>query len=116
MKKTLHLVLALIALSFPSAAAARGGTPSVRSGVIAYSSCNADEAFNESPECFKTAQGATLALYQDPNLEADSEISLGRDLANKVLSGQRSAPQSSDTEQIISSESGSGTAATERQG
>jgi hypothetical protein len=35
------------------------------SGVIVYSSCNADEAFNESPECFKNAPGATLALYDD---------------------------------------------------
>jgi len=37
------------------------------SGVIVYSSCNADEAFNESPECFKSAPGAKLALYDDTN-------------------------------------------------
>jgi hypothetical protein len=37
------------------------------SGIIVYSSCNADEAFNESPECFKNAPGAKLALYDDTN-------------------------------------------------
>ena len=37
------------------------------SGIIVYSSCNADEAFNESPECFKSAPGAKLALYDDTN-------------------------------------------------
>jgi hypothetical protein len=37
------------------------------SGIIVYSSCNADEAFAESPECFKTAQGAKLSLYDDTN-------------------------------------------------
>jgi hypothetical protein len=35
------------------------------SGTIVYSSCNADEAFNESPECFKAAPGAKLSLYDD---------------------------------------------------
>jgi nitrogen fixation protein FixH len=37
------------------------------SGTIVYSSCNADEAFNESPECFRAAPGAKLALYDDTN-------------------------------------------------
>lgn len=37
------------------------------SGTIVYSSCNADEAFAESPECFKSAPGATLSLYNDTN-------------------------------------------------
>jgi len=37
------------------------------SGTIVYSSCNADEAFAESPECFKNAPGAKLALYDDTN-------------------------------------------------
>jgi len=37
------------------------------SGTIVYSSCNADEAFNESPECFKSAPGAKLSLYDDTN-------------------------------------------------
>jgi len=35
------------------------------SGTIVYSSCNADEAFNESPECDKAAKGAKLSLYDD---------------------------------------------------
>jgi hypothetical protein len=37
------------------------------SGTIVYSSCNADEAFAESPECFRPAPGALLALYDDTN-------------------------------------------------
>jgi hypothetical protein len=37
------------------------------SGTVVYSSCNADEAFAESPECFKSAPGAKLALYDDTN-------------------------------------------------
>ena len=37
------------------------------SGTIVYSSCNADEAFAESRECFKAAPGAKLALYDDTN-------------------------------------------------
>lgn len=31
------------------------------------SACNADEAFNESPECGKEVPGAKLALYDDTN-------------------------------------------------
>ena len=67
MKTTLQLAFALIAMLFPSAAAAQGGKASAWSGVVVYSSCNADEAFNESPECFKAAPDATLALYDDTN-------------------------------------------------
>ena len=45
-----------------------------------------------------------------------SAISVGRDRASMVLPPRRSAPQSSDTAEVIFSESGSGTAAAERQG
>jgi hypothetical protein len=37
------------------------------SGVLVTSACNADEAFNESPECFKNVPGARIALYDDTN-------------------------------------------------
>ena len=37
------------------------------SGVIVSSSCNADEAFFESPECNKVVPGAKLSLYDDTN-------------------------------------------------
>jgi hypothetical protein len=37
------------------------------SGVLVTSACNADEAFNESPECFKNVPGAKIALYDDTN-------------------------------------------------
>jgi hypothetical protein len=35
------------------------------SGVLVSSACNADEAFNESPECTKDVPGAKQALYDD---------------------------------------------------
>lgn len=35
------------------------------SGTIVYSSCNADEAFAESPECSRAAPGAKFSLYDD---------------------------------------------------
>ena len=52
-----------------SVAAGQADTPNSGpwSGTIVYSSCNADEAFNESPECFRAAPGAKLALYDDTN-------------------------------------------------
>jgi hypothetical protein len=37
------------------------------SGTLVSSSCNADEAFNESSECTKNLPGAKLALYDDTN-------------------------------------------------
>jgi hypothetical protein len=37
------------------------------SGVLVSSSCNPDEAFNESPECNKNVPGAKLSLYDDTN-------------------------------------------------
>src|ERR1700675_1673429 len=37
------------------------------SGILVSSSCNADEAFAESPECTKNVPGAKLALYDDTN-------------------------------------------------
>jgi hypothetical protein len=35
------------------------------SGTMVYSSCDADEAFAESPECYKAAPGAEFSLYDD---------------------------------------------------
>jgi hypothetical protein len=35
------------------------------SGTLVSSACNADEAFNESPECSKNVPGAKLSLYDD---------------------------------------------------
>jgi hypothetical protein len=37
------------------------------SGILVSSSCNADEAFFESPECNKAVPGAKLSLYDDTN-------------------------------------------------
>jgi hypothetical protein len=41
--------------------------PRAWSGTLVSSSCNADEAFNESTECLKSMPGAKLALYDDTN-------------------------------------------------
>jgi hypothetical protein len=67
MTTNLRLDLATIVsfLLLPSWAASQTSRPAAWSGVIVYSSCNADEAFNESPECYRSAPGATLALYDD---------------------------------------------------
>ena len=39
--------------------------PGSWSGVVVSSACNADEAFNESPECTRIVPSAKLALYDD---------------------------------------------------
>ena len=67
-KSFLLLIPTLLFLS-PLTVYAQSGEPKSASwsGTIVYSSCNADEAFAESPECFKSAPGAKLALYDDTN-------------------------------------------------
>jgi hypothetical protein len=67
--KSLFLVLAALLWIAPFASAAQnnGTSPGVWSGVLVSSSCNADEAFAESPECTKAVPGAKLALYDDTN-------------------------------------------------
>jgi len=63
--------LSLVALSLFASRAMIGQKPGASSGawsgVIVSSACNADEAFNESPECFKNVPGAKLSLYDDTN-------------------------------------------------
>ena len=65
------LLLHLLTFSIASLALAQQNNNVAKSGawsgVLVSSACNADEAFNESPECFKNAPGATLALYDDTN-------------------------------------------------
>ena len=48
-------------------AAGQGNKPPFGSwsGTIVFSSCNADEAFAESPECMTAAPGAKFSLYDD---------------------------------------------------
>jgi hypothetical protein len=61
--------VALLPLIAPSFTLAQTQThrPGTWSGIIVSSACNADEAFNESPECFKEVPDAKLALYDDTN-------------------------------------------------
>lgn len=67
-KRFFLYLVALFSVAY-LAAAAQTNTPNSRSwsGTIVYSSCNADEAFAESPDCFRVAPGAELALYDDTN-------------------------------------------------
>src|SRR6266481_8432679 len=53
--------------------------PESWSGVLVSSACNADEAFNESPECTRNVPGAKLALYDDT-----SRVMYGLDPQEKV--------------------------------
>lgn len=67
--KTLCLLAAFGVASGASHALEQENTPKTGSwsGVLVTSACNADEAFNESPECFKAVPGAQVALYDDTN-------------------------------------------------
>src|SRR6267378_4235986 len=61
--------LSLVALFSiaPVAMAGQNNTtkPGSWSGILVSSSCNADEAFAESPECTKSVPDAKLSLYDD---------------------------------------------------
>jgi hypothetical protein len=66
-----HFFLYLVALFSitPLAAAGQNNTtkPGSWSGTLVSSSCNADEAFAESPDCTKNVPGAKVALLDDTN-------------------------------------------------
>lgn len=59
-------ILGAVLFCLAQAAAGQGKT-GAWSGVLVTSACNADEAFNESPECLKNVPGAKTALYDDTN-------------------------------------------------
>ena len=63
----LHLVT-LFSIAHVAVAGQNNTTkPGSWSGILLSSSCNADEAFAESPECTNVVPGAKLALYDDTN-------------------------------------------------
>src|SRR5712675_3401239 len=65
---TTHIFLLLVLSSWaPLTLAGQNNRakPSSWSGILVSSSCNADEAFAESPECTKDVPGAKLSLYDD---------------------------------------------------
>jgi hypothetical protein len=64
-RATLYLVVLYSVASLVSAGQANKVSSGSWSGTIVYSSCNADEAFAESPECTRAAPGAKLSLYDD---------------------------------------------------
>jgi hypothetical protein len=59
--------IASLAVAGQNNAANSGMKAGAWAGVLVSSSCNADEAFAESPECTKDVPGAKLALYDDTN-------------------------------------------------
>jgi hypothetical protein len=66
--KRLFLYLWLFSITLLAFAQQNNATkPGSWSGVLVSSACNADEAFNESPECTRNVPGAKLALYDDTN-------------------------------------------------
>src|SRR5260370_20180145 len=71
--KCFFLCLVALLSMAPLAAAGQNNSgnstakPGAWSGTVVSSSCNADEAFNESSECVKNVPGAKLALYDDTN-------------------------------------------------
>ena len=68
LKRLLLSVVALHSTAFLALGGQNKATNSGSwSGIVFSSACNADEAFNESPECTKEVPGAKLALYDDTN-------------------------------------------------
>jgi hypothetical protein len=67
-KRILHCLVVIFSIA-PLALTGRDTTTKQGSwsGILVSSSCNADEAFAESPECMKEVPGAKLALYDDTN-------------------------------------------------
>jgi hypothetical protein len=67
--KRLLFSVSLLLFTASLALGGQNNPPKARawSGVLVTSACNADEAFNESPECFKNVPGAKIALYDDTN-------------------------------------------------
>jgi len=61
------LLIALLAAAGQNNSNDSTAKPGAWSGTVVSSSCNADEAFNESSECVKNVPGAKLALYDDTN-------------------------------------------------
>jgi hypothetical protein len=59
--------LAFVLVSPLGVARQSGANSGAWSGILVSSACNADEAFNESPECMKDVPGAQIALYDDTN-------------------------------------------------
>ena len=63
----LYLMALSCVASLPVAAQNSARNSRSWSGILVSSSCNADEAFFESPECNKVVPGAKLSLYDDTN-------------------------------------------------
>jgi hypothetical protein len=62
----LYFTAIFVAAVLPVGAQKNEAKDGAWSGTLLYSSCNADEAFNEAPDCLKDiVPGAKLSLYDD---------------------------------------------------
>jgi hypothetical protein len=66
LRSLLPLIAILAVVALPLLAQKNDAKEGAWSGTLLYSSCNADEAFNEAPDCTKDiVPGAKLSLYDD---------------------------------------------------
>jgi hypothetical protein len=80
---------AAVFVSTGALAAAQSGTskPGAWSGTLVSSACNADEAFAEVPDCYKSVAGAKMALLDDTDrvmYELDPQESVTAHLGDSV--------------------------------
>jgi hypothetical protein len=62
-----RLIFFLLASALVAPAQSSAPVSASWSGILVSSACNADEAFNEAPDCTKNIPGARLSLYDDTN-------------------------------------------------
>lgn len=65
MTKRFFYLVALFCIARPAFGGQNGTKAGSWSGTLVSSSCNADEAFAESPDCTKNVPGAKLSLLDD---------------------------------------------------
>jgi hypothetical protein len=59
------VLLTMILMASLSSAGQNNATSSAWSGTLVSSACDADEAFNEAPDCTRSVPGAKVSLYDD---------------------------------------------------
>ena len=70
----------MILIASLSSAGQNSASPGAWSGTLVSSACDADEAFNEAPDCTRSVPGAKVSLYDDTtrvmyDLEPQEKIS-----------------------------------------
>jgi hypothetical protein len=83
-KRFFVYLIALLSIA-PLALAAQNNT--TKSGTLVSSACNADEAFAEVPDCYKSVPGAKIALLDDTDrvmYGLEPQESVSADLGDSV--------------------------------